>query len=77
MQIKAPATLLFLFAASSLVLGCANEKHLDVEPLAEGGYIMRAHSSTWRQSKDVAREAVTENARIYCRREGRRRYKRH
>jgi hypothetical protein len=70
-RIKTPISLIFLVCASSLVMGCAREKHLDVEPLAEGGYIMRAHASTWRQSKDAAREAVAANARTYCRLEGR------
>ena len=68
-----PRTLKFLTPLIALLLaqGCAREKSFDIEPLATGGYIIRASASTWREPVGAANIRATQDAEKFCRREGR------
>jgi len=54
-----------------LVAGCARERYLDVEPLATGGYSVRATASTMNEPADSASRLALEDAASYCKRIGR------
>lgn len=54
-----------------LALGCARQNIFDIEPLATGGYLIRANASTWREPVGAANMRATQDAEKFCRREGR------
>ena len=51
--------------------GCARERYLDVEPLASGGYNVRASASTMSEPPDAAARHAREDAALFCKRDGR------
>ena len=61
----------FVSVALLLIEGCAHEKIYDVEPIATGGYIMRAAASSWSEPAGTAASRATLDATKYCRHEGR------
>ena len=60
-----------VFFVVALGEGCSREKSFDLEPLASGGYIIRATASNWREAAGTARERVLQDAAKYCRTSGR------
>lgn len=57
--------------AAALAEGCSRERSFDLEPLATGGYIIRATASNWREAPGTARERVLQDTAEYCRISGR------